>query len=44
VFSDTWAGLVRVLVVGTLAYVGLVLILRVTGKRTLSNMNAFDLV
>ncbi len=41
---DNWGGLVRVLVVGVLAYVGLVLLLRVSGKRTLSKMNAFDLV
>jgi uncharacterized membrane protein YcaP (DUF421 family) len=33
-----------VLVVGTLAYAVLVLLLRATGKRTLSKMNAFDLV
>lgn len=43
-FFDGWTGLLRVLVVGTLAYVALVLLLRVTGKRTLSKMNAFDLV
>ena len=43
VFSS-WAGLLRVLIVGTLAYVALVLLLRVSGKRTLSKMNAFDLV
>ena len=42
-FNDGW-GLVRVLVSGTLAYVGLVLLLRVSGKRTLSKMNAFDLI
>lgn len=39
-----WSGILRVLVVGTLAYAGLVLVLRVTGKRTLSKMNAFDLI
>jgi uncharacterized membrane protein YcaP (DUF421 family) len=43
-FFEGWAGLLRVVVVGTLAYVALVLLLRVTGKRTLSKMNAFDLV
>ena len=43
-FFDGWTGLLRVLVVGTLAYAALVLLLRVTGKRTLSKMNAFDLV
>mgnify|MGYP003659899829 CR=1 FL=1 len=43
-FFDGWPGLLRVVVVGTLAYAGLILILRVSGKRTLSKMNAFDLV
>ena len=43
-FFESWGGLVRVAVVGTLAYVALVLFLRVSGKRTLSKMNAFDLV
>jgi uncharacterized membrane protein YcaP (DUF421 family) len=41
---DSWAGLGRVLVVGTLAYVALVAILRISGKRTLTKLNAFDLV
>ncbi len=44
VFFDGWAGVLRVLVVGALAYVALVAILRVTGKRTLSKMNAFDFI
>lgn len=43
-FFEDWSGLGRVIVVGTLAYVALVLILRISGKRTLSKMNAFDLV
>lgn len=43
-FFDGWGGIGRVLVVGTCAYVALVAILRATGKRTLSKMNAFDLV
>jgi uncharacterized membrane protein YcaP (DUF421 family) len=41
---ESWAGLGRVLLVGTLAYVGLVFLLRISGKRTLSKLNAFDLV
>jgi uncharacterized membrane protein YcaP (DUF421 family) len=41
---DTWIGLGRVLVVGTLAYMILVVLLRVSGKRTLTKLNAFDLV
>ncbi|CBS90069.1 DUF421 domain-containing protein [Azospirillum lipoferum] len=43
-FFDSWTGLGRVLVVGVLAYAALVLLLRVSGKRTLTKMNAFDLV
>lgn len=42
-FQD-WAGLLRTVVVGVLAYSALVLLLRVSGKRTLSKMNAFDFV
>jgi uncharacterized membrane protein YcaP (DUF421 family) len=41
---DSWTGLGRVLLVGTLAYVALVLLLRISGKRTLTKLNAFDLV
>ena len=41
---DSWDALVRILVVGTLAYVALVLMLRVSGKRTLSKFNAFDFI
>jgi uncharacterized membrane protein YcaP (DUF421 family) len=43
-FFDSWFGLLRVLVVGTLAYAALVLLLRVSGKRTLAKLNAFDLI
>lgn len=41
---DGWDNLLRTLVVGVLAYVALVLFLRVSGKRTLSKLNAFDLI
>ena len=44
IFFESWFGVVRVLIVGTLAYTALVILLRVTGKRTLSKLNAFDLV
>ena len=44
VFFDGWAGLARVVVVGTAAYAALIVLLRASGKRTLSKMNAFDLV
>jgi uncharacterized membrane protein YcaP (DUF421 family) len=43
-FFDSWSGIARVLIVGALAYAGLVALLRVSGKRTLTKMNAFDLV
>ncbi len=43
-FFDSWSGLGRTLLVGVLAYGTLVLILRISGKRTLSKMNAFDFV
>ncbi len=43
-FFDSWFGLLRVLVVGTLAYAALVVLLRASGKRTLAKLNAFDLI
>jgi uncharacterized membrane protein YcaP (DUF421 family) len=43
-FFDSWISLGRIALIGILAYAGLVLLLRVSGKRTLSKMNAFDLV
>jgi uncharacterized membrane protein YcaP (DUF421 family) len=42
-FTDWWH-IGRTLVVGSAAYVLLVLMLRISGKRTLSKLNAFDLV
>ena len=42
-FND-WSGIGRTLFVGFAAYVVLIAMLRVSGKRTLSKMNAFDLV
>ncbi|MGI5187229.1 DUF421 domain-containing protein [Promicromonospora sp. CA-289599] len=41
---DSWGDLVRVVVVGAAAYVVLVVVLRLSGKRTLAKLNAFDLV
>lgn len=43
-FFQDWQGLVRTLVVGVLAYGTIVLFLRISGKRTLAKLNAFDLV
>lgn len=44
IFFDGLSGLVRTLIVGVLAYLILVLFLRISGKRTLTKLNAFDLV
>ena len=41
---DSWPELFRVVVVGTAAYVFLIVTLRGSGKRTLSQMNAFDFI
>jgi uncharacterized membrane protein YcaP (DUF421 family) len=44
VFFSSYESLAKTLTIGVLAYVSLVLLLRISGKRTLSKMNAFDLV
>ncbi len=41
---QNWTGLLRVLLVGTMAYAGLVIAIRLSGKRTLAQLNAFDFV
>lgn len=41
---QNWSGIWRTVLVGVLAYAGLILFLRVSGKRTLSKLNAFDFV
>lgn len=43
-FFDGWASLIRTVVLGTLSYVFLIFILRLSGKRTLTKMNSFDFV
>lgn len=43
-FFDGWPDLLRSIAIGPLAYVTLIIILRLAGKRTLAKMNAFDLV
>jgi uncharacterized membrane protein YcaP (DUF421 family) len=44
IFFDNWETLFRTLIIGVLAYVSLVMLLRISGRRTLSKMNAFDMV
>lgn len=43
-FFNGWGNLLRVIVVGLLAYATLIFFLRISGNRTLSKMNAFDLI
>lgn len=41
---DGWSDVARVVALGALAYAAMVVALRVSGKRTLAKLNAFDLV
>ncbi|WP_344880241.1 DUF421 domain-containing protein [Zhihengliuella alba] len=41
---DSWSDLLRIVLVGAAAYATLVVVLRLTGKRTLAQLNAFDFV
>ncbi len=43
-FFNGWESLARILVMGLLAYATLIVFLRMSGNRTLSKMNAFDLI
>lgn len=43
IFND-WNSIFRIIIVSIISYAYLVLILRLSGKRTLTKMNAFDLV
>ncbi|MFN7027151.1 MAG: DUF421 domain-containing protein [Pseudorhizobium sp.] len=43
-FFGGWAPVLRIIVVGTLAYSALLALQRISGKRTLGQMNAFDLL
>jgi uncharacterized membrane protein YcaP (DUF421 family) len=43
-FFESWTGMARVAVLAVCAYALLIFLLRITGKRTLSKMNAFDFV
>lgn len=43
-FWDGWEPVLRILVVGSVSYLGLVTLLRISGKRTLTRMTVFDFV
>lgn len=44
IFFNGWAGPARTAIVGVMAYAMLIVFLRLSGKRTLSKMNAFDFI
>jgi uncharacterized membrane protein YcaP (DUF421 family) len=44
IWFDSWESILRVICISPLAYFAMVLLLRISGKRTLSKMNAFDFV
>lgn len=43
-FFDNWEGIYRTVIIAVLTYPALVLMLRASGKRTLSKMNMFDFI
>jgi uncharacterized membrane protein YcaP (DUF421 family) len=43
-FFGGWEGVIRVIVIAISAYLAYAIILRISGKRTLSKMNTFDLI
>lgn len=44
IFFDTWESLLRTFIITVLAYFALIAMLRISGKRTLTQMNAFDFI
>ncbi len=44
IFFDNWESIIRTVCLTVLGYISMILLLRVSGKRTLSKMNAFDFV
>jgi uncharacterized membrane protein YcaP (DUF421 family) len=41
---ESWESILRTMIVSVIAYAALIVLLRISGKRTLSMMNAFDMV
>jgi uncharacterized membrane protein YcaP (DUF421 family) len=44
IFFDNWDSIFRTLIIGAIAYLALILMLRISGKRTLSQMKEFDFI
>ena len=43
-FFDNWEGIVRAFIITILGYSALIIAIRISGKRTLAKMNAFDFI
>ncbi|MEX1062655.1 MAG: YetF domain-containing protein [Balneolaceae bacterium] len=43
-FFESWQGILRTIIITTLAYISIVFFLRGSGKRTLAKMQAFDFI
>lgn len=41
---DSWPEVLRVVIIGSVSYAALVVVLRISGKRTLGQLNAFDFI
>lgn len=44
IFFDNWQSIIRTVIITISAYISLIALLRISGKRTLSKMNAFDFI
>jgi uncharacterized membrane protein YcaP (DUF421 family) len=44
IFFNGWNSVLRALIITLMAYISIVFLLRISGKRTLSKMNAFDFI
>lgn len=44
IFFSDWQSIIRISIISITAYLSLIFILRISGKRTLSKMNAFDFI
>lgn len=44
IFFENWESLFRTFIITILAYIAMIVFLRISGKRTLSKMNAFDFI
>ena len=43
-FFDGWEDVVRIIIIAISSYIGVVVLLRISGKRTLSKWNSFDFI